>query len=125
MQTIVLFMRRMPVAQGIMQKLQGNTDLRLVFEPEYAYATHAIRLNGAGIALIEVAESGEYTADYCMELCARLRRETPRCKLMLMCPEQDKRGVAQAVEAKRDGRIDDFVFYDSSIDYLASKFLSL
>ena len=125
MQTIVLVMRRKPVAQSLMQRMQTEQSLNSAFEPDYAQAGAAIRMQGASIALIEAWESGEYDTPHCLALCIRLRKETPECKLLLMCPEQDKGSVAQAVEAKRDGRIDDFVFYDSTIDYLASKLLSM
>lgn len=126
MQTIVLMMRRKPAAQGLIRKLRDSGEsLRLACEPDYARACEAIRAHAAGVALIEIAECGEYNAAYCLALCARLRRQAPGCKLLLMCPEQDTAAVSQAVQAKRDGRIDDFVFYDSTIEYLASKLLSL
>ena len=125
MRTIVLIMRRRPVAQGLMQKMIDDASLHLLYEPDYAQADIAIRTHAASTALIEVSESGEYDTSHCLALCTWLRKETPGCKLLLMCPEQDKTGVAQAVEAKKDGCIDDFVFYDSSIDYLVSKLLSM
>ena len=125
MQTIVLVMQRRPVAQGLMQRMQAEQSLTPIFEPDYAHADVAIRSNRADIALVEAWESGEYNTLHCLALCSWLRKETPGCKLLLMCPEQDKGSVAQAVEAKRDGQIDDFVFYDSTIDYLATKLLSM
>ena len=60
-----------------------------------------IRSHGAGVALIEVDESGEYDISYCLALCIRLRKETPQCKLLLMFPEQDKSGVDKVVKAKQ------------------------
>ena len=116
MQTIVLTMRRKPIAQGLMLMLGGNPDLRLTCEPEYG---------SADVALIEVNESVRNDVSRCLTLCDRLRKEAPQCKLLLMCPEQDRTAVAQAVEAKRAGRIDDFVFFDSTTDYLISKLLSM
>ncbi|MDL2214259.1 hypothetical protein LJB76_01710 [Clostridia bacterium OttesenSCG-928-O13] len=125
MQTIVLVMRRRPVAQGLMLRLEAEPGLTAIFEPDYANADVAIRSHGAGITLIEACESGDYDTSHCLVLCARLRKKTPGCKLLLMCPEQDKGSVSQAVQAKRDGCIDDFVFYDSTTDYLTSKLLSM
>lgn len=125
MQTIVLIMRRRPVAQAFMDRLAGNTDISVACEREYARAERVIFEHNARVALIEVAESGEYGAAYCMALCERLRAAAPTCKLVLLCPEQNEPGVLQAVRAKRDGRIDDFVFYDASLEYVASKLLSM
>lgn len=42
-----------------------------------------------------------------------------------MCPEQDEKIIKQVVDAKRQKQIDDFVFYDVTIDYLASKLTSI
>lgn len=125
MQTIVLIMRRRPVVQALMAKMQTDQSVHLIFEADYAHADVTIRSHGASIALIEVAEMGEYDVSHCLALCTWLRKETPQCKLLLMCPEQDKGGVAQAIAAKHDSQIDDFVFYDSTIDYLMSKLLSM
>jgi len=38
-----------------------------------------------------------------------------------MCPEQDKKSVDACVEAKKTGKIEDYVFYDTSPEYLTSK----
>jgi hypothetical protein len=118
-------MWRRPIVQGLMRKLRGDPNLELIYEPDYNNANTAIRSNDAGIALIEVAESGEYDSARCLGICSKLRKEAPECKLLLMCPEQDKLSVVNAVEAKRDGLIDDFVFYDSTYDYLESKLMSI
>ena len=63
--------------------------------------------------------------DFCLALCAWLREVTPHCRLMLMCPEGQTEAVHRAIEAKRKGEIDDFVFYDVSLDYLAASLQSL
>jgi len=124
--TAVLVIWRKAIAQSLAQKLRDAPDLRLVFEPSHSHARAAVRAHGACAALVEVAESGgSHGVSDCLELCARLREEAPQCKLLLMCPEQDNEAVARAVEAKRAGRIDDFVFYDASMDYVASKLLAM
>jgi len=125
MQTVVLVMRRRPVAQGLMQKLRGDPEFRLVFEPSYSNAEAAVRTQNAGIALIEVAETAGHDTARCLVLCAGLRETAPQCKLLLLCPEQNPAVVALAVAAKQKGRIDDFIFYDSTMEYLVSKLLSM
>jgi hypothetical protein len=44
---------------------------------------------------------------------------------MLMCSERQIDAVSSAIQAKRKGEIDDFVFYDVSLDYLAASLRSL
>ena len=131
MQTIVLVMRRRSVAQGIAQKLREAQSLCVVLEPSHSRARAAICSRAADIALIEVAEMGRHGLSECqgisecLALCGSLREEAPQCKLLLMCPEGDREAVARAVEAKRQGQVNDFVFYDATTGYLVSKLLSM
>lgn len=125
MPVIVLIMNRKAVAQGLMDRFQGKQGICLVHESEYSNAKMVISNNNAKAALIEVAESGPYDMVYCLTLCQDLRKQKPECKLLLMCPEKDEKGVKWAIDAKAAKQIDDFVFYDVSNDYLSSKLLSM
>ena len=125
LKTVLLIMRRASLAQGLMAKVQDAPGLQLCYEPDYANADVAIRSHLATGALLEVAEDGAQDIDFCLALCAWLREVTPHCRLMLMCPEGQTEAVHRAIEAKRKGEIDDFVFYDVSLDYLAASLQSL
>ena len=125
LKTVLLIMRRASLAQGLMAKARDDPGLQLCYEPDYDRADTAIRSHQATGALLEVAEDGRQDMGYCLSLCARLREITPHCRLMLMCPEGQTEAVHRAIEAKRKGEIDDFVFYDVSLDYLAASLQSL
>ena len=125
LKTVLLIMRRASLAQGLMAKVQDAPGLQLCYEPDYANADVAIRSHLATGALLEVAEDGAQDIDFCLALCAWLREVTPHCRLMLMCPEGQAETVHRAIEAKRKGEIDDFVFYDVSLDYMAASLQSL
>lgn len=125
MQNIILIMQRKAIAQTLMNKLQDSPDIRLIYQPDYHSAQATIEGQNAKAALIEVTESRPYDMDYCLALCKRLRKNTPECKLLLMCPEQDEESIKQVVNAKGKKLIDDFVFYDVTMDYLTSKLLSI
>lgn len=125
MPTIMLIMHRKAIVQGLMNRLRDNPDIRLIYEPDYDNANAAIRGHDANVVLIEVTESGYYDITYCLRLCRSLRKNIPRCKLLLMCSEQDEYSVKLVVDAKGKDLIDDFVFYDVTIDYLASKLISI
>ena len=116
-------MLRQPVAQGLIIKLRSDTGVLAIHEPDYPKAVSAAETNNADAILIEITESGEYDATYCLELCNRVRAKSPGCRILLLCPEQDEPSVLAAVEAVRAGRIDDFLFYDASTDYIISKLL--
>ena len=113
------------IAQGLMNSLKDSPDIRLIYEPYYHKASNVSRDYNADAVLIEATESGPYDMDYCLKLCKELRRDNPKCKLLIMCPEQDEKSVKLVVSAKGKKEIDDFVFYDVTIDYLASKLISM
>ena len=125
LKTVLLIMRRASLAQGLMAKVQDTPGMQLCYEPDYANADVAIRSHLATGALLEVAEDGAQDIDFCLALCAWLREVTPHCRLMLMCPKGQAEAVHRAIEAKRKGEIDDFVFYDVSLDYLAASLQTL
>lgn len=108
-----------------MNRLRDSSDVCLIYEPNYKDINLAIDFYKAKLVLIEAAEINPHDMEYCLKLCKQIRRKTPECKLLLMCSEQDETSVEQVVDAKRKKQIDDFVFYDVTIDYLASKLISM
>ena len=125
LKTVLLIMRRASLAQGLIAKVRDVPDIQLCYEPDYANADTAIRSHLATGALLEVSEDGVHDMDFCLALCAWLREVTPFCRLMLMCPEGQIETVHRAIEAKQRDEIDDFVFYDVSLDYLAASLQTL
>ena len=123
MPNVVLIMQRKAIAEALMIKLRDSPHINLIYEPDYNNALIAISSNNTKAALIEATESGPYNMNYCLQVCKNLREQRPECKLLLMCPEQDEKSVKQVVDAKAENKIDDFVFYDVTIDYLASKLM--
>lgn len=123
MRTIVFVTPRQPIAQLLTQRLRDVPGANLIYEPDYAGFVDAISSYGADTALVEVEESGQYDMAYCLSLCKRIRKEAPNCRVLLLCPEQDAAGVSAAVEAMRDGRIDDFLFCNTTTEYLTAKLL--
>lgn len=125
LKTVLLIMQRASLAQGLMAKVRDIPGIHLCYEPDYINADISIRRHMATGALLEVAEDGIQDIDFCLALCAWLREVTPCCRLMLMCPDRYEEAIRRAVEAKRKGEIDDFVFYDVSLDYLAASLQAL
>lgn len=118
-------MHRRAIAESLLLKFRGSQDICLIYEPNHNIANIIIHNYDAKAALIEATESGPYGMNYCLALCKKIRKQTPGCKLILMCSEQDEENVRQVVNAKGKKLIDDFVFYDVTIDYLVSKLMSI
>lgn len=125
MPIVILIMKRKPIAQGLMNILQDSPDIRLIYEPYYHKSNLVIQNNNATAALIEVAEAGPYDIRYCLSLCNEIRESNPECKLIIMCSEQNDKAIKLVIDAKGKKEIDDFVFYDVTIDYLTSKLRSI
>lgn len=125
LKTVLLIMQRASLAQGLMAKARDVPGIQLCYEPNYANAEMTIHAHLATGALLEVSEDSAHDIGLCLTLCAWLRKVAPHCRLMLMCPEGQEETVHRAIEAKRKGEIDDFVFYDVSLDYLVACLLSL
>ena len=118
-------MQRVSLVQGLMAKMSDASEVQLCYEPNYANVDVVIRTNLATGALLEVSEDRTHDIEFCLALCAWLRKSTPHCRLMLMCPERQAEAVHRTIEAKRRGEIDDFVFYDVSLDYLVASLQTL
>ncbi|NMA49505.1 MAG: hypothetical protein GX947_07025 [Tissierellia bacterium] len=125
MRIIVMVMKRKSIAQGFMNNLKDSPDLNLVYEPYYHKTIATIKEHNASVALIEVAEAGPYDIEYCLVLCKELRGRSPLCKLILMCSDHDEKTIKLVVDAKGKKEIDDFVFFDVTLDYLTSKLISI
>ena len=124
MPKILLLMWRKAIAESLLAELRREPGLQLFYEPDYTKAVTSISSHASKVALIEVSETRERNISYCLDVCASIRSETPGCKLILMCSEQDEEAVEQTINAKHEGHIDDFVFYEASLGYLTSKLLA-
>ena len=125
MRRIVLVMKRKPVAQSLMERLEMEPGVRYRFEFDSEKAVAAAAEVDANVLLIEVPESDLYNVEYCLNLCSQVRTQQANCKLLLLCPEQNRESVLKSIQAKATGKIDDFAFYEASADYLIAKLMSL
>jgi len=75
-------------------------------------------IEGSGIT--ELRRKANHPEDY-LAICDVVKSIRPNCKLILMCPENSSESKQAAVEAMRSGRIDEFMYYNVSMDYLESK----
>ena len=79
-----------------------------------------------GVVVVEIPESGIFRfAEKCLAICDAIRKQVPGCKQVLICSESDADSCRAAIQAKQENRIDDFLFYDTSVNYLFSKLESL
>lgn len=125
MKHVLLFMRRKVLSSALSRLAKEKNQLRFFTETNPANLLIAAKSHRVEIAVIEAAESGEFSVHDSLRLCDEIRRGLPGCKLLLLCSENSEESKRLAISAKQEGHIDDFIFYDTSIDYLMSKLLAM
>lgn len=73
------------------------------------------------VALIDVMSGDVAERSAVIAFCENLRQVVPSCRLLLLVSQDDKAGCKMAIEAVKSHRVDDFVFYDASLEYLMAK----
>ncbi len=73
------------------------------------------------LAVIDAAAEFSNDPAAVLLLCEELRHVLPECLVFLLTPQSDKALCDLAIEGRKRRLIDDFVFYDSSLDYLLVK----
>ena len=121
MQKILLIMYRKIVSEGMKNSLANNSKIKVYTEHRYENVMYAARTHMPDVVMLEIPESkAGHPEDY-LQICANLKAALPLCKLLLMCPEDSKESKQAAIDAMRSGEIDDFIYFNVTLDYLLSK----
>jgi DNA-binding NarL/FixJ family response regulator len=122
---ILLIMDRKILAQALLAEMRDNSDFVFFTEYNYPKATVSADVFRPDAILMEVPESTEATFAECLDVCDEIRQILPTCKIILLSPEGDPKIRELTIEAVRYGRVDDFLYYDTSLQYLISKLEAL
>jgi hypothetical protein len=77
--------------------------------------------NTADVALMEVSYAPGCNMDGRLTVARKIRAAVPGCRIVLLCDENSAPEMArQVVLAKKDGKIDNFVYSSVSESYLAA-----
>ncbi|NLF80614.1 MAG: hypothetical protein GX572_05425 [Clostridia bacterium] len=123
---ILLIMSRKILSDALIA--QTKDDLRFELQADQNYDSALITAISCQpeIVVVEIPESGRFRlAEKCLNICDAIREQVPGCKQVLLCSESDTGSCRAAIQAKQENRIDDFLYYDTSINYLFSKLESL
>lgn len=125
MKKIVLVMDRKVLAEALLLEMKNNTGMKIYTEYDYHKATVSVDIFRPDAVLIELPETKEISAEECLKICDGIREVDAACKILLLAPEGDPKACELTIQAVRDGRIDDFLYYDTSMKYLISKLEAL
>lgn len=122
MRRIVLDLQCTMFADAISQTLERSDPDFSVLRARSPEAT--VPLCGACRAdavILEVTGYAPWRLADRLELCAGIRAQCPGCKVLLLVDENADRALArQVLQAKKDGRIDNFIYASVSPAYLAA-----
>ncbi len=123
---VLLIMRRKILSDALVKQAKSNARFELCCEQNYSLAVLTAEASMPDVAVVEVPESGIWKEpEKCLRVCDVIRKQVPGCKQVLLCSENDETSCKALVQAKRDNRIDDFLYYETSVSYLFSKLESL
>lgn len=125
MSSVLLVMNRKVLADALIRSVKDNPLLEFYTEYNYAGAILTAEIFRPAVIVLEIPESGEWTASKCLALCDRMKEEHPDGKILILCPEGDTAACDATIAAVQASRVDDFVFYDTSWKYLMSKLESM
>ena len=123
--TVMLVLCRKVMAGFFIEHVNKSGSMEAFGVYKFNEAKNMASIRQPTLAVVEIPERQGDTALDALDVCEDIREASPACKIMLICPEQDRKSVEASQMAKSRGMIEDYVFYDSSADYLASKLESL
>lgn len=118
---VMLLLCRKIIAQLLTDAIEERAHAEVFCVYDFNSAVSAAMTRRPALALVEIPERNASPASDTLAVCAEIQRVSPGCKIILLCPENDKESVHVCVKEKKRGNIEDFLFYDSSVEYLASK----
>jgi DNA-binding NarL/FixJ family response regulator len=121
----MLMLCRRVIADLLISAIEKQDGVEAFGEYIYKNAMIAAISRKPDIALVEIPEQYGCPADDTLIVSEKIMEASPGCKIVMLCPERDEASVNACIEAKKTGKIEDFLFYDSSVDYLVSKLASL
>ena len=123
MKKIGLITMNKVLAQSLATQIHNNPDLRfepcLLNNPEQALLDAEI-LN-IDLAVIEMTSGSPVDNEAVLSFCKKLRQTIPGCRLLLFVVQGDTASRNTAIHAMQNKIVDDFVFYDESLQYLLAK----
>ena len=122
---VMLVLCRRVIAKLLIEHIKNNMMMDAFDLYEYDKAKRIATVRQPALALVEIPERYDNPALDALDVCKDIKEACPNCKIMLMCPEHDKKSVESCIDALKKGQIDDYVFYDTSPEYLTSKLESL
>ena len=77
------------------------------------------------VVLMEVAQTPPWDTASCLELVAKIRAELPNAKFVFWCDERPGQIGEQVIKAKKEGKIDAFLYASADLEFFAATIKTL
>ncbi len=122
---VLLMLKRTSFGEGLIRLLDQSEFGIVKIQTQYQNIVQYSQLEQPRVILFEVPQSGFPSVYGCLHLIDKIKLVSPESKILLMCSEFDQDAIQSTIYAKKNSRVDDFVFYDTSIEYLKASIKSL
>lgn len=123
--TVLLVLCRRVIADLLIETIEKRPQMKAHGIYEFKDARAAAATYKPQIALVEIPEAPGDPALKAFDVCKVIKEASPDCKIVMLCPEADKKSVTICVQAKKLGEIEAFLFYEASVEYLVSQLEAL
>ena len=124
-EVVMLVLCRKIIAKLFIEHIKSKTQMEVIGVYEWNKVRNVVLVHHPTIALVEIPERHGEPAQEALDVCADIKKTCPECQIIMMCLEQDKKSIDVCVDAKRNGKIEDYIFYDTTPEYLTSKLEAL
>lgn len=125
MKTVLFISSNKVLGQGLSAAIQAKPELDFLWAAQlnYPQAVVGIDIFHADVVILDIADQEDMGQS--VKICQSIRQERQDIKILLLVRPEQSTVCSQVVETKNAGLIDDFVFYDSSLNYLLAKLEAL
>ena len=113
------------LAQSLAKSIKTQPEPAIEFYPllNPHQAVLDVEVMKIDVALVDVMNDD--TKTIVPAFCDTLRQTVPDCKIVLLVSQDDRAGRNMAIAAIKSNQADDFVFYDTSLEYLFAKLVAI
>lgn len=125
MKTVLFISSNKMLGQGLSTAIQSKLEFDFLWATQLHYSQAIVGVNifHADVVILDIVDQEDMGQS--VKICQSIRQERQDIKILLLVRPEQSTVCSQVVETKNAGLIDDFVFYDSSLNYLLAKLAAL
>ena len=111
------------LVQSLFEAIKSRPELK--FETFQLFKLNQVVIDAQvleiDVAIIDIIDGTSSETASLLVSCRQMRSAVPDCHILFLLSQEDQEGKNVAISAVKEGMVDDFVFYDTSLQYLFAK----